>query len=83
MGVFVALAVGYVIGARTGSKDLDQVTQAVKALSASEEFADVVAAVRSHVSHTLREVAGMIEGKPSELETGDLVERVRHLFPRP
>jgi hypothetical protein len=82
MGVFVALAVGYVIGARTGSKDLDQVTQALKALSASEEFADVVAAVRSHVSHTLREVAGMIEGKPSELETGDLVERVRHLFPR-
>ena len=83
MGVFIALAVGYVVGARTGSKDLDQVGKALKALSASEEFADVVAAVRSHVSHTLREVAGMIEGKPSELETGDLVERVRHLFPRP
>lgn len=82
MGVFVALAVGYVIGARTGSKDLDQVTQALKALSASEEFADVVSAVRSHVGHTLRELAGMIEGTADEMETGDLVDRVRHLIVR-
>ena len=33
MGVFVALAVGYVIGARAGSKDLDQVGQALRALT--------------------------------------------------
>jgi hypothetical protein len=82
MGVFVALAVGYVIGARAGSKDLDQVTQALKALSASEEFGDVVSAVRSHVSHTLRGLAGMIEGTADEMETGDLVDRVRHLIVR-
>ena len=62
MGVFVALAVGYVVGARAGSKDLDQVGKALKALSASDEFADVVSAVRSHLGHTLRELAGMIEG---------------------
>ena len=82
MGVFIALAVGYVVGARTGSKDLDQVGKALKALSASEEFADVVSAVRSHLGHTLRELAGMVEGAPQQLETGDLVERVRQLFPR-
>jgi hypothetical protein len=82
MGFFVALAVGYVVGARTGSKDLDEVGRALKALSASDEFADVVSAVRSHLGHTLRELAGAIEGAPKELETGDLVERVRHLFVR-
>jgi hypothetical protein len=82
MGIFVALAVGYVVGAHTGSKDLDQVGKALKALSASEEFADVVSAVRSHLGHTLRELAGMVEGAPRELETADLVERVRYLFPR-
>ena len=82
MGFFVALAVGYVVGARTGSKDLDEVGRALKALSASDEFADVVSAVRSHLGHTLRELAGAIEGAPKELETGDLVERVRHLFGR-
>ena len=64
MGVFVALAVGYVVGARTGSKDLDQVGKALKALSASEEFADVVSAVRSHLGHTLRELAGDDRGRP-------------------
>jgi len=82
MGFFVALAVGYVVGARAGSKDLDEVGKALKALSASDEFADVVSAVRSHLGHTLRELAGAIEGAPKELETGDLVERVRHLFVR-
>jgi hypothetical protein len=82
MGVFVALAVGYFVGARAGSKDLDQVTQALKALSASEEFADVVSAVRSHVGHTLRELAVMIEGAPDEPNANDLVDRVRHLFAR-
>jgi hypothetical protein len=82
MGVFVALAVGYVVGARAGSKDLDQLGQALKALSASEEFADVVSAVRSHVGHTLRELAGVIEGRPDQPEPADLVDRVRHLFAR-
>ena len=82
MGVLVAVAVGYVVGARAGSKDLDQVTQALKALSASEEFADVVSAVRSHVGHTLRELAGIIEGSPDAVEAADLVDRVRHLFAR-
>jgi hypothetical protein len=82
MGIFVGLAIGYVVGARAGSKDLDQVARTLKALSASEEFADVVSAVRTHVGHTLRELAGMIEGAPAETETGDLVDRVRHLFAR-
>jgi hypothetical protein len=82
VGVFVAFAVGYVVGARAGSKDLDQVARALKALSASDEFADVVSAVRSHVGHTLRELAGMIEGTADEAETADLVDRVRHLFVR-
>ncbi len=84
MGIFVGLAIGYVVGARAGSKDLDQVARTLKALSASEEFADVVSAVRTHVGHTLRELAGMIEGTPDETdtETADLVDRVRHLFAR-
>jgi hypothetical protein len=84
MGMLAALAIGYVLGAKAGSKDIDQVTHALRALSRSDEFADVVAAVRSHVGHTLREIGGMIEGSPStsEVDTGDLVERVRHLFGR-
>lgn len=85
MGVLAALAIGYVIGAKAGSKDLDQMGQALRALSASEEFADVVTAVRSHLGHTLRELGGMIEsgqGLPAAVDPADLVDRVRHLFGR-
>lgn len=92
MGMLAALAVGYVVGARAGSKDLDQVTRALKALSASDEFADVLAALRSHVGHTLRELGGMIEGGPRHDGVGsaapggdgvgDLVDEVRQLFGR-
>ena len=57
MIAFVALLVGYVIGAKAGSKDLDEVVGALKRLGGSEEFADVVTAVRSHLGHTLRELA--------------------------
>jgi hypothetical protein len=87
MGIFVALAVGYVVGAKTGSKDLDQLTKSLRALRESEEFADVVAAVRSHLGHTLREVASTLDGGGggggvggSVRQSGDMVDRVRQLF---
>ena len=88
MGVVVALAVGYVIGARAGSKDLDQVVHSLKAVRESEEFADLVSAVRSHLGHTLRELAVMVDRGADEPagttmpDGGDLVERVRHIFGR-
>ena len=81
MVAFLALVAGYVMGAKVGSRDLDQVASSLKRMAESEEFADVVTAVRAHVGHTLREIGALIDGEsePSE-ETGDLVERVRHLF---
>ena len=84
MGIFVALAVGYVIGARVGSRDLDQVTESIKALAASDEFADVVGAVRSHLGHTLRELAGVLDGggDATVAEPVDLVDRVKLLVGR-
>jgi hypothetical protein len=83
MVAFLALVAGYVMGAKVGSRDLDQVASSLKRMAESEEFADVVTAVRSHVGHTLRELGAMLDGEsePSE-ETGDLVEQVRHLFAR-
>lgn len=86
MRVFVALAAGYVIGARAGSKDLDDLTRALKALRDSDELADVVTALRSHLGQTLRELAAAVDGQPrgqlDAAEAGDLVDRVRHLVGR-
>jgi hypothetical protein len=83
MRTLAVLAVGYVIGAKTGSKDLDQLTRSLKALADTDEFADVVSALRSHVGHTLRELASVVDGHPTGSaagdEAGDLVDRVRQL----
>jgi hypothetical protein len=83
MKVFLALAAGYVLGARTGSEHFDEVVRSLRAIKDSEEFHDLLSSVRSHAGATLRELATMIE-RPSadgasDAAVGDLVERVRHL----
>ena len=84
MVAFVALVVGYVMGAKAGSKDLDQVVGSLKRLAESEEFADVVSAVavprRPH--HARARCDGRRSRPSPREETGDLVDRVRHLFVR-
>ena len=87
MGAVVALVAGYVIGARAGSNDLDQVARSLRAVRDSEEFADLVRAVRTHAAHTLRELATIVDGNPEPnaadaTDGADLVERVRHIFGR-
>jgi hypothetical protein len=86
VGILAALAIGYFIGAKTGSKDLDQLTKSLKALAESDEFADVVAALRSHAGHTLRNLGDKIDGGGDphvvSADAGDLVDTVRSLFGR-
>jgi hypothetical protein len=78
--IALALAIGYLIGAKSGAKDLDRLTESLKALCETDEFADVVAAARSQVGTTLRELAGVIDGGRELPEAGgDLVAKVRHL----
>jgi hypothetical protein len=91
MKVLVALAAGYVLGARTAGEELDDVLRSMRALRDSEEFHDLLTAVRSHAAHSLRELATMLdrplgEGPEGEAAAGgglrmtdDLVARVRDL----
>ena len=80
MKLVMALAAGYLIGARTGGKDLDQLGQSLKALCDTDEFADVVSAARSQMGSTLRELAAIVDGdRPIPEMNGDLVAKVRHL----
>lgn len=83
MNVLLALVAGYVVGAKTGGKEMDQLGRSLKALCDTDEFADVVSAARAQVGTTLREVASIIDGGHQVPETdGDLVGRVRHLVGR-
>ena len=80
MGLLLAFAVGYVVGARAGSDDFDEVVQALQSIRESEEFHDLLRVLRSHAGHTLRGLADVVDGtKPSSINTQDLVERVKRL----
>jgi hypothetical protein len=79
MKLLAALAAGYLIGARTGGKDLDELGRSVKALVGTDEFGEVVTAVRHQAGSTLREIAGILDGDRAMPDTGDLVNKVRQL----
>jgi hypothetical protein len=82
MKVLFALLGGYLIGARAGSRDFDQLSKSFRAVYQSEEFEDLVSAVRTHAGHTLRELADLVDHRGEPLPTHDLVERVRQLAAR-
>jgi hypothetical protein len=90
MGLLLAFAVGYVVGARAGSQGLDDVKEALKGIASSEELDSLIAAVRSHAGHTLRELETRLsssearEGSSSGTHSGALtvealIDRVRKL----
>ena len=83
MKVLLALAAGYVLGARAGKREFDDLVSALQALRSSDEMQELLTALRSHASHSLRELADVLEGnRELELSTDDLVERVRSLVGR-
>jgi hypothetical protein len=82
--VLMALVVGYVIGAKTGGKELEQLGESITALLGTDEFVDVVASARAQAGSTLRQLASMLDGDRhlSDHLTdrgGDLVAKVRNL----
>jgi hypothetical protein len=80
MKTVLALALGYLVGAKSGGKDLDQLGQSLKRLCGTDEFADVLHAARSQAASTLRGIATMVDGEGSGVEpVSDLVARVRSL----
>lgn len=89
----MALAAGYVLGARTEKEDFDDVAQALRAVLDSEEVHDLMVTVRGHVGHVLRNLADIVE-QHQETSTSvratatsvigaDLVDRVRRIIGEP
>ena len=74
------------VGARILDGDYADVTQALRAVGRSEELRDVLLTVRRHASHTLREMAELLDDAPSSspppVVEDDLVARVTDLQAR-
>jgi hypothetical protein len=80
MKVLLELVAGYAIGATSGSRDYEQLVSSIRAIRESEEFDDLVAALRAHAGQTLRELANLVDRvAPTIPESDDLVVRVRQI----
>lgn len=80
MKAIVALVAGYVLGAKTGQKELERLKRSLRNLYGTTEFQEVVNAARAQVGASLRELAATLEGPQHVGEgTGDLVDKVRRL----
>ena len=83
MGLVLAFIAGYVIGARDGSEALDEVIDAAKALAASQEFDDLVRALRAHAGHVLQEVGRRIDpSSGEETSVNSILSQARDIVQR-
>jgi hypothetical protein len=78
MGVLAAFFVGWALGARGGQESFREVMTAVSRVRDSEEFAELLAALRAHAGFTLQEVGRWMES-PQAREAGlpAMVDKVR------
>lgn len=84
MGILLAFAVGWFVGARGGQRGFDDVVEAAQAVRDSEEFQALLEAGKSHVGYALKEIAAQLTGEESdELPTvDDVLSRVRAMMGR-
>ena len=83
MGIVLAFAFGYFVGANAGKEGYQDVIEALHAVRDSDEFNALVAALRSHAAASLKQLGALIEqGDGEPLVPGRLLDRVRDLMER-
>lgn len=92
MGIVLAFAVGYFVGAKAGHEGYDDVVEAVRAIRDSSEFRDLLTVLRAHSGSVLRQLGDYLESADADRLPGAededgfnparLVERVRAMMDR-
>jgi hypothetical protein len=83
MGIVLAFAVGYVVGANAGQEGYQDVVDAVRSLRESDEFRALLSALRSHASAALRQVGDLVDQDQGEpFDPSKILDRVRDLMDR-
>jgi hypothetical protein len=83
VGLILAFAAGFFVGGRGGNEGLDEVLAAIRVVRDSNEFEDLLAALRSHASHTFRELADRLGSDTKEpITMSSVLDQARELFDR-
>ena len=75
-------AAGWALGAKSGETHFDEVVETGKEVLHSQEVADLVHALRSHLGYSLKALGGLVMGDEAEPSGDDLLDIVRHLMQR-
>jgi glucan phosphorylase len=67
----LAFVAGYIVGGRGGDQGFDEVTAALQSVRDSDEFADLLKALRSHASHLFHELGRRLEVETDQPVTID------------
>jgi len=79
VGVLLAFAVGWGVGARAGPAGFDEVVEALQTVRRSEEFEALAAVARAHLATALSELGKLVSGETALPEPVDLLARVQRL----
>lgn len=72
MGTLFGFVVGYVVGARAGSRGFDEVVEALRDVRDSDEFRAFVDVIRHHARSTAAQVSDRLSGRS---QADDLIAR--------
>jgi phage shock protein A len=80
MGTLFGFVVGYVIGARSGSRTFDEVVDALRAIRDSEEFQALLDATRRHIRATARDLSARLASDEAAPAASEVIARARARF---
>jgi hypothetical protein len=80
MQILLSFLIGYVVGAKAGGDQFDEVVESAKAVAESEEFRSLLMTLRAHASATLHALGDLLDEAPAEATGDTVVVRVRHMM---
>ena len=80
MQILLSFLIGYVVGAKAGSDQLDEVVESARAVAESDEFRSLLRSLRAHAAATLHSLGDVLEQSPEASNGNSVVTRVRRMM---
>jgi hypothetical protein len=80
MQILLSFLIGYVVGAKAGAEQFDEVVASARAVVKSDEFASLKQSLRAHAAATLHSLGDLLDETPDALSGDSVVARVRRMM---
>jgi hypothetical protein len=80
MQILLSFLIGYVIGAKAGGSQFDDVVDSARGVVESEEFHSLLMSLRTHAAATLHSLGDLVEDTSESTSSENVVARVRRMI---